>query len=99
MQSSCRPVASSAPQGLVLGLVLLKIFMNSPDERMEFTLSRFADQKKLGGVADTPESCDTIQQNLDKLESWVERNLLRFQKSKRRVLHLGSPTPHVSVTG
>ncbi|GAB0208185.1 mitochondrial enolase superfamily member 1 [Grus japonensis] len=43
----------------------------------------------LGGVADTPEGCAAIQQHLDRLESWVERNQMKFHKGKCRVLHLG----------
>ena len=41
------------------------------------------------GAADTPEGFATIQQNLDRLESWAGRNLMRFDKSKCTVLHLG----------
>ena len=33
-------------------------------------------------MGDTPEGCAAIQQNLDRLVSWVERNQMRFNKSK-----------------
>ena len=86
---SWSPVTSSAPQGLVLRLVLLNFFINNLDEGIQCSLSKSADDTKLGGVADTPEGCAAIHQDLDRVEGWAERNLREFHKGKHTVLHLG----------
>jgi len=44
-------------------------------------------------VADTPDGCAAIHQDQDRLESWAERNLMKFHKGKCRVLHLGRNNP------
>ena len=52
-------------------------------------MAHYLDDTKLIGVVDTAEGRNAFQRDLDKLERWALVKIMRFNKAKCKILHLG----------
>ncbi|PLS49478.1 hypothetical protein CYV29_15670, partial [Carnobacterium maltaromaticum] len=96
--SKWRRVTSGVPQGSVLGPLLFVIYINDLEESIGGLISKFADDTKIGGVADSEGDCQRIQQNIDRLESWAEKWQMEFNQGKCEVMHFGRSNSRVNYT-
>jgi len=86
-------MTSGIPQWSVLGPVLFNIFVSNMDSGIESTLSKFSNNTKLCGAVNMLGGRDAIQGNPNKPERWACENLMKFNKAKRKVLHMGWANP------
>ncbi|CAM5165724.1 unnamed protein product [Natator depressus] len=87
--SGWREVTSEVPQGLVLGPILFNLFITDLGTKSESVLIKFADDTKLGGIANLEKDRDILQDDLDDLVNWSNSNRMKFNSEKCKVMHLG----------
>ena len=83
-------VTSGIPQGSVLGPLLFVLYINDLPGEVENEVRLFADDTKLFACSDTPDGIESLQKDLNSLQEWSDKWLLRFHPEKCHVLKLGS---------
>ncbi|BHF59610.1 hypothetical protein SprV_0100257100 [Sparganum proliferum] len=85
-------VGSGVPQGSVLGPILFLIYVDDAARALDCEVAMFADDMKIWSVIRGPADEDILQVNLNRLEEWSSRWLLRFNVGKCSILRLGNTT-------
>ncbi|BHF85091.1 hypothetical protein SprV_1002824900 [Sparganum proliferum] len=71
-------VGSGVPQGSVLGPILFLIYVDDAARALDCEVAMFADDMKIWSVIRGPADEHILQVNLNRLEEWSSRWLLRF---------------------
>ena len=91
-------VISGIPQGSVLGPILFVLFINDLPDVVSSTVKIFADDTKIFDQVNTPEGCEQIQRDIDRLSQWSKEWQLRFNEKKCKVMHLGHKNTNNTYT-
>lgn len=72
---------------------IFRIFISDTVDWIESALYRFAADTELIGASDSAEGLDVIPRDLDSLEEWALVSLIKYNKVKCKIMHLGQGNP------
>ena len=87
--SNPEPVISGIPQGSVLGPLLFVLYINDLPDVVKSNILLFADDTKIFQQVSSREDALLIQEDINALECWSDKWLLKFNTDKCHVLTLG----------
>ena len=84
---------SGVPQGSVLGPLLFTLYINDLPDNVTCGIKLFADDTKI--YSTIKDNFDTLflQKNLDLVNEWSHKWLLKFNVDKYKLLQLGNSSP------
>ena len=82
-------VTSGIPQGSVLGPLLFVIYINDLPRGLKTTAKMFADDTKVYVRSDEEDGAKNLQEDIDALQEWSNKWLLKFHPDKCCVLKIG----------
>ena len=87
--SSAASVLSGIPQGSVLGPLLFVLYINDLPEAVKSHVFLFADDTKVFRKIDSEIDSIQLQHDIDALDEWTSKWLLKFNSDKCHVLTMG----------
>lgn len=81
-------VTSRVPQGSVVRQLLFLIYINDLPEGVESFLNMFADDAKVMTEVKSKEDCINLQGDLNRLQNWSDKWLVKFIASKYKVMRI-----------
>ena len=89
VESVVADVLSGIPQGTVLGPLLFVIYINDLLDSISSDGLMFADDTKIFRIITSKEDALDLQADIDSLEEWSNKWLLRFHPDKCHILSIG----------
>eukprot|EP00061_Rhincodon_typus_P003342 g19860.t1 len=72
-----------------MGPLTFMIYVTDLEDNIAGLISKFVDDIKIGGVADSEQDRQRVQQDIDQLEAWSEKWQMEFNPKKCEVMQFG----------
>ena len=93
VSSQWAQVKSGVPQGSVLGPLLFTLYINDLPDNVACGIKLFADDTKIYSTIKDNSDTLFLQKNLDLVNEWSHKWLLKFNVDKCKLLQLGNSSP------